>query len=70
MSHIEWCYTYQDKQRRRGKFLALNLYLLLTRVNAWPNEGYLRAVTMAYQDMIRLSEQGDGKLCCMHRITG
>jgi hypothetical protein len=25
---------------------------------------------MAYQDLIRPSEQGHGKLCCMHRVTG
>ena len=37
LSHFEWCYTSQDKQRRRGKFLALKLYLLLTRVNTRPN---------------------------------
>ena len=25
---------------------------------------------MAYQDLIRPSEQGHGKLCCMHRVIG
>ena len=39
LSHIEWCYTSHSKSRTRSKFLALKLYLLLTRMNAWPNEG-------------------------------
>jgi hypothetical protein len=39
LSHIEWCYTSHDRQRARSKFLALKLYLLLTKLNVWPNEG-------------------------------
>jgi hypothetical protein len=36
LSHIEWCYT---SHRTKSKFLALKLYLLLTRLNVWPSEG-------------------------------
>ena len=68
-SYIERCYTEKlpFKGMHKDRVLALELYRLLKRFSVWPNEGQLKVMTMAYEDLFRgRSEQG--KMCCRHRV--
>ena len=42
-------------------------YMVLTKWRSWPTRGQVMAMTMVYQDLIRLSKRGDNKICCMTR---
>ena len=38
-AHIERCYALRDAKRKKDKFVALQLYETLRRLNLWPSKG-------------------------------
>ena len=38
-AHIERCYALRDAKRKKDKFVALQLYQTLRRLNLWPSRG-------------------------------
>ena len=72
MSILEKCYADKGSVREYEKTLALEMYRTAKRLNQKLTKGVLKAITMVYQDMLRVRAlPGVGRvLHCMHRIGG
>ena len=54
-SNLERCYADQDSKLERDRLISLMTYMVLTKWRSWPTRGQVKAMTMVYQDLIRLS---------------
>jgi hypothetical protein len=72
MAHLEKCYADSSSQRDAEQILALEIFRAMEKNKQQLTKGILKAVTMVYQDMLRVRERpGEGRVMhCMHRIGG
>ena len=72
MVHLEKCYADSSSQRDLEQILALETFRAMEKNKQQLTKGILKAVTMVYQDMLRVRERpGEGRIMhCMHRIGG
>jgi hypothetical protein len=66
--HLERCYAEKGTATRAmDDIIPLELFRFFTRHFIWPTSGQLKAMTMAYQDLLK-GRSGRGRQRCMSRI--
>ena len=66
--HLERCYAEKGTATRAmDDIIPLELFRFFTRHFIWPTSGQLKAMTMAYQDLLK-GRTRKGKQRCMSRI--